>query len=269
MLHSGMSDAQRLDMWERVRSGRRASSSGLRPRSSRPSPTSAWWSSTRSTSPATSRRACRATTPATWRWCGRRRRARCACTAARQPAGELAQRGPGPLPPLPPARAGAGRPLPKVEVAWTCVGAAASAAAPGSSPVASSSSSARPSPAASRRSSSSTGAASPRSCGVSSAVRPCTASSATWPCGTSASSAWLCHSCCDEITIPKVCPSCTAPALAVVGAGSQRRRGDPVRRRAPGEGGPDGLGHDDAPGRTTRALPAFGRGSSTSLWAPR
>ena len=32
----------------------------------------------------------------------------------------------------------------------------------------------------------------------------------------------VCHSCCDEITIPKVCPSCTAPALRFLGAGSQR-----------------------------------------------
>ncbi|MEC7231704.1 MAG: primosomal protein N' [Planctomycetota bacterium] len=32
----------------------------------------------------------------------------------------------------------------------------------------------------------------------------------------------VCHSCCDEIPIPKVCPSCTAPALRFLGAGSQR-----------------------------------------------
>lgn len=32
----------------------------------------------------------------------------------------------------------------------------------------------------------------------------------------------VCHSCCDEIEIPKVCPSCTAPALRFLGAGSQR-----------------------------------------------
>lgn len=32
----------------------------------------------------------------------------------------------------------------------------------------------------------------------------------------------VCHSCCDEIPLPKVCPACTAPALRFLGAGSQR-----------------------------------------------
>lgn len=31
-----------------------------------------------------------------------------------------------------------------------------------------------------------------------------------------------CHSCCDEIEVPKACPACTAPALRFLGAGSQR-----------------------------------------------
>ena len=31
-----------------------------------------------------------------------------------------------------------------------------------------------------------------------------------------------CHSCCQEIPVPKACPSCTAPALRFLGAGSQR-----------------------------------------------
>ncbi|MEM8710768.1 MAG: primosomal protein N' [Planctomycetota bacterium] len=31
-----------------------------------------------------------------------------------------------------------------------------------------------------------------------------------------------CHSCCKEIPVPKACPSCTAPALRFLGAGSQR-----------------------------------------------
>jgi primosomal protein N' (replication factor Y) (superfamily II helicase) len=32
----------------------------------------------------------------------------------------------------------------------------------------------------------------------------------------------VCHSCCDEILVPQRCPSCTAPALQFLGAGSQR-----------------------------------------------
>ncbi len=32
----------------------------------------------------------------------------------------------------------------------------------------------------------------------------------------------VCHSCCHEIVVPKACPSCTAPALRFLGAGSQR-----------------------------------------------
>ena len=31
-----------------------------------------------------------------------------------------------------------------------------------------------------------------------------------------------CHSCCQEIAVPKACPACTAPALRFLGAGSQR-----------------------------------------------
>ena len=31
-----------------------------------------------------------------------------------------------------------------------------------------------------------------------------------------------CHSCCQEIPVPKACPACTAPALRFLGAGSQR-----------------------------------------------
>ncbi|MEM6672122.1 MAG: primosomal protein N' [Planctomycetota bacterium] len=32
----------------------------------------------------------------------------------------------------------------------------------------------------------------------------------------------VCHSCCEETEVPKQCPSCTAPALRFLGAGSQR-----------------------------------------------
>ncbi|MEL6428190.1 MAG: primosomal protein N' [Planctomycetota bacterium] len=32
----------------------------------------------------------------------------------------------------------------------------------------------------------------------------------------------VCHSCCEEVVVPKRCPSCTAPALQFLGAGSQR-----------------------------------------------
>lgn len=32
----------------------------------------------------------------------------------------------------------------------------------------------------------------------------------------------VCHSCCQEIAVPRACPACTAPALRFLGAGSQR-----------------------------------------------
>ena len=81
ILHSGLSDGERYDQWQRIRRGDVTWSSGrARPSSRRSRARASSWS-TRSTTPRSSRRRRRATTGGTWRWCAASRTARWSCSA--------------------------------------------------------------------------------------------------------------------------------------------------------------------------------------------